>query len=65
VRVFLCLIEYNTMTGIKLIAGLGNPGDKYTLTRHNAGFWFVDLLAEQSNSRLSAEAKLFGIAGKW
>ena len=53
------------MTGIKLIAGLGNPGDKYTMTRHNAGFWFVDLLAQQSNSRLAAEAKLFGIAGKW
>ena len=53
------------MTGIKLIAGLGNPGEKYTMTRHNAGFWFVDLLAQQSNSRLAADAKLFGIAGKW
>ncbi len=53
------------MSGIKLIAGLGNPGEKYTLTRHNAGFWFVDLLASQSGSRLSAEAKLSGIAGKW
>lgn len=53
------------MTGIRLIAGLGNPSDKYHMTRHNAGFWLVDALASSSGSTLSAEAKLFGIAGKW
>ena len=30
-----------------IIAGLGNPGDKYTFTRHNAGFLAVDYLSEK------------------
>jgi PTH1 family peptidyl-tRNA hydrolase len=32
---------------VTLIAGLGNPGDKYERTLHNAGFWFVDALARK------------------
>ena len=32
------------MTGLFLIIGLGNPGSKYSQTRHNAGFWFLDVL---------------------
>ena len=35
-----------------ILAGLGNPGDKYTFTRHNAGFLAVDYLAEKYNFKV-------------
>ena len=36
-----------------LVAGLGNPGQKYQNTRHNMGFLTVDLLAEQKGVKLN------------
>ena len=49
-----------TEKAIQLIVGLGNHGDKYSKTRHNAGFWFVDALAEKYNVRFKSDKKLFG-----
>ncbi len=49
---------------IKLIAGLGNPGPEYTRTRHNAGVWFVEELAQRNNISLRPEKKYSGYYGK-
>ncbi|WP_100622547.1 aminoacyl-tRNA hydrolase [Candidatus Coxiella mudrowiae] len=51
--------------GIKLIVGLGNPGNEYAGTRHNAGAWFVEALANQKQQSLRKENKFYGLIGKW
>jgi len=52
------------MNGIRLFVGLGNPGPEYEATRHNAGFWWIDEICRATGTRLSAEAKFFGLAGR-
>jgi PTH1 family peptidyl-tRNA hydrolase len=50
---------------IQLIVGLGNPGRSYEKTRHNAGFWFVQALAEQFvlEQPLKLDKKYHGLVG--
>ncbi len=43
--------------GVKLIAGLGNPGIRYRMNRHNAGFMVLDRVALQQN--ISMDQNLF------
>ncbi len=50
--------------GIRLWVGLGNPGADYARTRHNAGFWFIEALADAYRIPLRAEAKYKAIAGR-
>jgi PTH1 family peptidyl-tRNA hydrolase len=45
------------MSSIRIIAGLGNPEDKYERTLHNAGFWFVDALASKYGGSFRYEKK--------
>lgn len=45
---------------LKAIVGLGNPGNDYSQTRHNAGFWFVERLAERHRGQFRVEGKFHG-----
>ena len=46
-----------------LIVGLGNPGPKYEMTRHNAGFLMLDAIAEHFNIEVR-RVKFKGLYGK-
>jgi len=52
------------VSNISLIVGLGNPGKEYAQTRHNAGFWFVEQLADRYGISLKADPKFHGYSGR-
>ena len=47
-------------TPLQIIVGLGNPGTEHRLTRHNAGFWFVDALARTLGAQFRSHARYQG-----
>jgi PTH1 family peptidyl-tRNA hydrolase len=52
------------METLRLVVGLGNPGKQYEDTRHNAGFWWLESLAQALGITLRHEPKYFGRLGK-
>ena len=49
---------------LRIIVGLGNPGPEHQVTRHNAGFWFVDLLARRHGGEFRDYRKYSGETAK-
>ena len=49
---------------LKVIVGLGNPGPKYTETRHNAGFWFIEEVARKYEAVFRPDKKFHGEVAK-
>jgi len=49
---------------MKVILALGNPGEKYAYTRHNAGFLVIDQLAAEQGAQFSNKPKFFADIAK-
>ncbi len=50
--------------GLKMIVGLGNPGSKYSGTRHNIGFMALERMASSTGFIFRQQTKLHGLAAE-
>ena len=48
-------------TPLRLVVGLGNPGRGYVATRHNAGAWFVERLAQRIPAEFRAQSRFHSL----
>ena len=48
----------------RLVVGLGNPGVEHATDRHNAGFWWTELLAQREHINFKRNARAHGMLGR-